>query len=147
MSLIQNKCIEYHDDRSECVATENGKTYRLNNRSKFKVRKIKSDGCLPQKVGEKRCDYIIDYYDGIKPNIIFIELKGGALNMALGQIFDTIVYLKNELKDHKINARIVGSKDVPNFAGLPAYRKLGREILHTKGTIERRTNNIYTETI
>ncbi|MEO6230971.1 MAG: hypothetical protein ABJB11_03460 [Ferruginibacter sp.] len=69
------------------------------------------------------------------------------MNKAVIQIHSTIIYLKNEFKNYRFDARIVGSKDVPGFKNTPNYKRLAREVLPTKGGIERGTNNIYIETI
>ena len=97
------------------------------------------------KYWEKRCDYLMDSEE--LKRVIFIELKGGDLNKAVVQIFSTIAYLKNEFADYRIDARIIGSKDVPKFKNTPAYRRLAKEVIPTRGTIERATNKIYTENI
>ncbi|MEO8853859.1 MAG: hypothetical protein ABI359_08775 [Ginsengibacter sp.] len=145
MSLIPAKCIEFNDKRKVCVAEENGKKYNLNNHFGLLIRKVKIDKCLDQDIGEKRCDYLMDC-ENLK-RVIFIELKGGDLNKAVVQIYSTIVYLKNEFINYKIDARIVGSKDVPRFKNTPAYRKLAKDVLPTGGRIERATNYIYIENI
>ncbi len=145
MSLILAKCIEFNDKREICVAYENGKKYQLNNISNITIRKVKVDKCLLQKIGEKRCDFLMDTND--PKRVFFIELKGGALNKAVNQIYSTILYLKSEYKNYRIDARIVGSKDVPGFKNTPDYKKLAKEILPTNGVIKRGTNNIYTESI
>ncbi len=147
MSLILEKCVEFNEKRKICIAAENSKTYRLENNSGYLVRKVKIDGCVAQGAGERRCDYLMNIdNDGFK-SAFFIELKGGALVDALEQIHETIGYLKKEFKGYSLNARIVGSRDVPNFKSQPAYLKLAREVKSTKGTIERATNKIYTEKI
>lgn len=145
MSLILAKCVEFRDRRKICVVEENGKKYQLNNNSDIVIRKVKVDKCLPQGIGEKRCDFLIES-DSLK-RVFFIELKGGDLNKAVIQIHSTIVYLKNEFRNYRFDARIVGSNDVPGFKNTPNYKRLAREVLPTKGTIERGTNNIYIETI
>lgn len=145
MSLIFAKCIEFNEKRKICIAYENGKKYQLNNTSNVTIRKVKVDKCLTQNVGEKRCDFLIEAQD--LKRVFFIELKGGDLNKAVNQIYSTIVYLKGEFKNYRMDARIVGSKDVPEFKNTPDYKKLAKEVLPTKGTIERGTNNIYTESI
>ena len=145
MSLILGKCIEFNDKREICVAYENGKKYQLNNISNITIRKVKVDKCLSQNMGEKRCDFLMDTND--LKRVFFIELKGGALNKAVNQIYATILYLKSEYKNYRIDARIVGSKDVPGFKNTPDYKKLAKEIFPTKGSIKRGTNNIYTESI
>ena len=79
--------------------------------------------------------------------VILIELKGSDLNKAVVQIHTTIMHLKGEFLNYNIDARIIGSKDVPKFKNTPAYRKLAKEVLPTGGKIIRDTNNIYTEII
>ncbi len=145
MSLILNKCVEFDEERKICIAFEKGKTYRLNNNSSYKIRKVKVDKCIAQDIGEKRCDYLME----IKSieRVIFIELKGGDLAHALRQLFSAITLLKKEFGNFQIDARIVGSRDVPGFISLPDYLKLEKEIRFTKGKIERATNNIYSENI
>ncbi len=79
--------------------------------------------------------------------VILIELKGGDLVHALKQLYSTIIYLKSEFINYQIDARIVGSRDVPGFINTPYYIKLEKQIYPTKGKIGRGTNNIYTESI
>ncbi len=147
MNLILPKCIEYHEDRKICVVTEKGKTYSLINNSGFKIRTIKVDKCLSQNEGEKRCDYLMDINEKEVKRAIFIELKGSSLNDAVKQLYSTIIYLKDEYKDHQLDARIVGSRDVPNLESTPDYRKLAREVKITKGNINRATNKVYKENV
>lgn len=147
MSLIFDKCVEHYDNRNECVASENKKVYKLINESKFKIRKVRIDKCLPQGKGEKRCDYLMSVEEKNIKRVFFIELKGERLIDAVKQIRFTVIYLKQEFTDFRIDARIVGSKDVPGFINNPHYLKLKKEIHPTKGTIERATNKFYSETI
>lgn len=145
MSLILEKCIEFNERRKICIATENGKKYQLNNNSDVIVRKVKIDKCLQQNFGEKRCDFLMDISE--YKRVFFIELKGGALNHAIKQVYSTIIYLKSEFKEYILEVRIVGNKDVPGFKNTPDYKRLAKEILASKGTIERGTNMIYVEDI
>lgn len=143
MSLIPNECVEFDEKRKICIAFENGKTYKLNNNSNYKIRKVRVDKCIAQKMGEQRCDFLMEIK--IIKRVIFIELKGGDLVHALRQIYSTITYLKKEFENYQTDARIVGSGDVPGFINVPDYRRLLRELL-PDGTILTRTN-IYTENI
>jgi hypothetical protein len=145
MSLILNECIEFKEKRKICIATENGKKYQLNNVTGNTIRKVKVDKCLPQNAGEKRCDFLIDIEELTR--VFFIELKGSHLNKAVNQIYSTITYLKPEFVNYRVDARIVGSKDVPGFKNTPDYKKLANHVLPSGGTIERGTNNIYIENI
>lgn len=144
MSLIPTECVEFDDERKICIAVEKGKMYKLNNNSRYKIKKVKVDNCIPHR-DEKRCDYLMEIKSINKA--IFIELKGGDLVHALKQINGTINYFKAEFKNYQIDVRIVGSRDVPGFINLPNYSKLEREIYKTRGKIIRATNNIYTENI
>ena len=144
MSLIPNECVEFEEKRKICIAFEKGKMFKLNNNSNYRIKKVKVDNCIPNN-GERRCDYLMEIKSVNK--VIFIELKGGDLAHALKQIYNTIIYLKPEFKNYQIDARIVGSRDVPGFISLPYYSKLEREIRSSNGKIIRGTNNIYTENI
>ncbi|MGB8193047.1 MAG: hypothetical protein WCF67_14055 [Chitinophagaceae bacterium] len=145
MSVLLDKCTEQYDKRNEFVAYEKGKTYKLYNRSKLTIRKVKVDVCFPQGLNERRCDYLMSCEE-IK-RAIFIELKGGGLTRALEQIYSTIIYIKADLNNYRFDARIVGKGDVPGFINLPDYKKLKKEIFNSGGTIERATNNYYSEEI
>ncbi len=147
MSKIPANCIEYNEKRKICIATEKGKTYTLNNISNCKARKVKVDKCLPQAKGEKRCDYLFNTDDEKLRRVIFIELKGSNLTIALKQLHTTIVYLKEDFKNYQIDERIVARRDTPGFKNLPDYFDLFKIIKPNNGTIIRATNNIYTETI
>ena len=147
MSLIPDSCVISNDNRSECVATENGKTYKLINKSKVQIRKVKVDNCIQQREGEKRCDYLMSIDNKEHKKVFFIELKGGGLSDAIKQIYSTIIYLQAELKGFQLEARIVESGDVPNFKNSPQYLKLLKQVYLTKGTIIRATNKFYSENI
>ena len=146
MSLISKECIEFNDTRAICIASENGKSYQINNKSKLKVCKVKVDHCLTQKEGERRCDYLMSINEKTTKRVFFIELKGSGLNDAIKQIYSTVIYLKKDFQDYQKDARIVGSRDVPNLINTPDYKKLAREIL-PKGKILRSTNKFYSENI
>jgi len=147
MSLIAPACIEFNEKRKICTAKEAGKSYTLENESGFIVRKVKADKCLPQKEREHRCDYLMSIDNQNNDRVFFIELKGTKLLDAVGQIFDTIIYLKKEFINYRLEARIVGRSDTPNIKLDPKYRKLAREILPTNGRIIIATNKFYSERI
>lgn len=128
MNLVPEECVEHNDRRKICVAEENGKKYQLNNKSGITIKKVKVDKCLEQKVNEKRCDFLIEAKE--LKRVFFIELKGADLNKAVTQIHSSIVYLKSEFKNYKIDARIVGSKDVPDIKITANYRNLLKKFYH-----------------
>jgi hypothetical protein len=145
MSLILAQCIEFNEKRKICIAYENGKKYQLNNVSGTTIRKVKSDKCLVQNKDEKRCDFLMDS-DDLK-RVFFIELKGSDLNKAVNQIFSTILYLKSEFMNYRIDARIVGSRNVPLIRNVPDYLKLSKIVQATNGDIKIATNKFYSENI
>ena len=152
MSLIKKDCPEYKDTRKICVASEKGKTYRLENDSGLIIRKLSVEKCVARGIGEERCDYLVDVYKPeaereILIKAIFIELKGGALVKAVNQLYSSIRFLEKEFKGGQIDARIVGSRDVPGIMNFPEYRKLAKLVNSHKGILARSTNNIYIETI
>ena len=147
MSLILDKCIEFNDKRKICTAAENGRKYELVNNSVYQIKKVIVDKCIEQKTGEKRCDFLFSINNDNLKRVIFLELKGGALSRALEQLYETINFLKDEFKGFNIDARIVGSRDVPNFKSIPAYKKLAILVGNNNGTLERATNNIMSEKI
>ena len=145
MNLVLEKCIEFKDNRKECVASENGKTFKIENKTGLYIRKVKVYKCIPQNIGEGRCDFLMDVEECKK--VYFIELKGGNLDKAVQQICDSIAYLKPEFTNYTFEARIVGSRDSPDFLSSDNYRKLAKLILPTNGKIRRGTNKFYTESI
>lgn len=145
MNVIE-ACTEYKEVRKVCIAEENGKVYRLENKSGVEVRKVKVDKCFPHEPGEKRCDYLMVIDTNNIKRAIFIELKGGALTEALKQIYQSINYLKDEFQHFQIDARIIGSRDVPGFINTSNYLRLFK-ILRPNGRIERSTTKFYSENI
>ena len=147
MSKILSSCIEFEEQRKICVAKESGKKYELVNQSKYIIRKIKVDNCLTGIMGEKRCDYLMNTNNEHFKRVYFIELKGGKLLDACEQIFETIVLLKEEFPGFRMEARIVGGKDVPNMKSDPKYKILAREIVKAEGSIKISTTKFYSESI
>lgn len=145
MSLIRDECIEFNEVRKICVAFEKGKKYQLNNNSDHQIKKVKVDKCVLKEAVTKKCDYLMSI-DSIK-RVIFIELKGGDLSHAVKQLYSAIDVFKGEFINYQIDARIVGSRDVPGFINTADYLKLERKIHQFEGEIKRSTNNIYTEYI
>jgi hypothetical protein len=147
MSLIPDRCIEFKGKRKVCVATENGKTYILNNLSGFVVRKVIVDGCLQQKEKERACDFLMSIDEQNNNVVYFIELKGGKLIDAIKQLHQTAVRLKDEFNNYTLNIRIVGSKDVPRIKLTPEYTKLVKLVDASNGKIKIATNKQFSENI
>lgn len=147
MSLIPVRCVKYHDARKTCTVSEKGKTYTLLNESGFKVKLVAVDKCIIREEGNKSCDFLLNIDEKQVKRAIFIELKGGDLAHALQQVYDSLIYLKDEFKSHQFDARIVGTRDVPGYINIPTYKRLDKVLRSTGGTLKRATNKMYTETI
>jgi hypothetical protein len=146
MTLIPTKCID-HEKRKVYVVSEKGKSYSLQNQSDFLIKVARVDKCFPQNEGEKRCDYLMYMAEKKMRRAIFIELKGGDLAHGIKQVYETLIYLKPALDNYRLDARIIGNRNVPNLISLPIYRKLAKEILPTRGKIKFATNGKYSENI
>ena len=145
MSLIPAACVEHDEVRKIWVAEENGKKYSLINESQHQIQKVRIDGCLSQKEGEKRCDFLFNITTKKPRTAIFVELKGSDLITAVRQTYDTLIFLKPELKGCELLVRIIGSKDVPRPKTNPAYKRLIREI--PPSNFDYAINRVYSEKI
>ncbi len=154
MSKIPESCVLQSGNMGMFVASEKGKKYELINESKFHIRKIRVDNCLPNLHGSKQCDFLFSIDHDISKQlpflgkqVIFIELKGGDLKSAVRQLYTTILHLREEFDGYRINARIVGSRDVPDLKNTSDYLKLARLVKQFSGNVDRSTNKFYSETV
>jgi hypothetical protein len=146
MSRIKEECIEFDEVRPVCTASEKGKIYKLVNKGKYRVRKVKVDKCLD--LGNNRkCDFLMSIDGQDTDFVYFIELKGGALVDGVEQVLSTMELLKSEFDNYVQHVRIIGNRDVPGLKQHPQYKKLDRAVKETGGNIIYRTNKEYTETI
>lgn len=113
------------------TAREKGRTYRLNNKSRKRLCKVKIDGCYVKE--GRKCDYLI--IDCEQNDFYFIELKGSHLLTAIEQIGQTISYFENNL-DGTVYARIVSSR----FSAPKSYANL--KILHLKKRLKKLGGNL-----
>lgn len=68
------------------VVSENRRTFAADNKNRLTVLKVKVDNCL--EIPGKRCDWLLIVVDYSAAH--FIELKGGKVKHALGQLENTI---------------------------------------------------------
>lgn len=107
------------------VVQESGRSFRINNPEKIKVRKIQVDGCLP--IEGERCDYAFEIGDG--PDcVIYLELKGKDIPKAYSQLCATLAYLAGTHGTLKKICHIVASR-VP---------KIGPEIQTFKAQMQKK---------
>lgn len=87
--------------KSECfdnstVAKEKGKEFRLENKSKKTICRVKVDGCLINDQRTKRCDYLFKICE-TKQHFL-VELKGTDVDEAVKQIISTFDLINKKLK-------------------------------------------------
>jgi hypothetical protein len=152
MSLIAN-CIKHEDARQQVVVEEKGKKYHLENERGLNIAVVKVDKCVSQNEGEKRCDFLLQIKrkakDGNKlvlEKSIFVELKGRKILDGVKQIYETILFLKQEVAINNLECKIVGSIGVPRIQSEPTYLKL-LKLVDSKDRITIKTNNFLKEKI
>ncbi|MBR4625560.1 MAG: hypothetical protein IKO56_08525 [Alphaproteobacteria bacterium] len=101
-------CIEYQGCGNSS-ASESGRKFVIENRSKIKILKYKIDGGLINDDNEIKCDY--GFYTA-NDVLYLVELKGSDYGHAIDQIINTIKLLlkKPHINVAKVNSRIVVSK-------------------------------------
>ncbi len=104
-------CIEYQGC-GNVSASESGRKYSIDNKSKKEIVKYKIDGGLINDDNEIKCDYGFYTEDNV---LYLVELKGGDYGHAIDQIINTVKKLVKEPKIilSKLNARVVISKARP----------------------------------
>lgn len=130
---LHQKHIEYEKKIiNVAVASENGKDYRLVNKSKFYVTKVHIDGGVFKQ--ELCCDFLFLTHERVEDkyinqDAILVELKGVDVKHAIDQIESTVNKLKFSNKEYILKGRIVASKGIPvhlrpsNFTRLDALLK------------------------
>ena len=123
MNDYPKESIEQSDYSTNIVCKENGRSFTLNNISKYYIRKIRVDGKLI-KTGNK-CDYAIDVAKKDTTEKIFlIELKGSDLSHACKQINETYNYFKKNFQTDGYLFRIIVSKTKKPELNSIEYKKL-----------------------
>ena len=106
----------YGDNRSTISFSENGRTFRAQNRHKKSIEAYHVDGKAVN--SGARCDYALVI--PLENNIYLIELKGKDLGYAAGQISATLETLKQKIAGCKVFGRIVLSRvQVPDIKTIP----------------------------
>lgn len=100
-----------NDNRKKLVLEETkGVRYEATNKNNLSYTVYKVDKGLLNNMPEKQCDFAI--HIPISETVRFIELKGGNVDEAYKQLFNTITKLIKEpnIEVNKVQARIVASK-------------------------------------
>lgn len=115
MMSLNSECRDYLGYKKDGAVTEKGKTFRLINDSGFEFAIYKVDDCLIKGNNEQKCDYLFLVDKNLECAAYFIELKGTDLTKAISQILNSIDRLYKSFHEHKIYARIVGTRVTPNI--------------------------------
>jgi len=106
------------------LAKENGRTFKINNKSKFAINKVKVDNCYIKSNKIEKCDYLFEIIKN--ENIIqifYVELKGKELKKGMEQLESTMRYCKTIHKNIKKQCHIVVSR-VPKFGAKSQQEKV-----------------------
>ncbi len=136
--------------KSECfdnstVAKENHKEFRLENKSKKTICRVKVDGCLIDDQRTKRCDYLFKVCETKKH--FLVELKGTDVNKAVEQIISTFDFINRKLKlSPEYYEGVIVSSSVPRAAE-QKFRLLKENCLKKKKLRIRKVSHKHPETI
>ena len=88
---------EKHSDcfSAKTVAEEQGKTFRIVNKSKKAVCRVRIDDCLIKSKDTKKCDFLFKICESER--YLLVELKGSNVEDGFAQLVSTFLYLKGEL--------------------------------------------------
>lgn len=129
-------CLKVSDCRKKLtIAEKKCQIVFLNNAQKLLL-KIEIDKCMS--FSGKRCDFLVIIPEDC--NSFFIELKGCDFIEAIRQIDNSMNNLLDDLKNSKINVRIILTKvNVPDIQNNPLILKLKKRLNTLKGNLRYKT--------
>jgi len=101
------KCNEVSKNKI-VTASENRRTFIINNKSRLTINKVTVDGCYISK-GVK-CDYLFEIIDNEIKNVFYVELKGKDIEHALDQLETTLKHCISIHKKFDRSCYIVASR-------------------------------------
>lgn len=139
----KNKHCTTCNNHSSLVSREKKSEYRIENRSKGKICRIKVDGCYVSDPTVRKCDYLFVACNS--GNSYFVELKGRHLLEGVKQIAATLDLFAPQIKGHPgiVSARIVVAqvnrpRAIENDATVLKLRKrlkkLGGDLVYRSGS-------------
>lgn len=98
--------VEY---KKRLTVTERQSSFSIHSPVDIYIRKVKVDGCL---IGadQKKCDYIFELDNGLEKVVIYLELKGRKLELAIEQLESTIEKTLNKYRSYVKKCYVVSSK-------------------------------------
>ncbi len=129
------KCTKYTTDPL-IVVKERKSKFTLSNASRFKIAKIKVDGCLSDGTTDqhKQCDwlFVISQTKINRNRALYVELKGCDVEVARSQLIETLEKTKHRYQSTKKECFIV-SRRVPKYvAKSQSFDKEFRKKYHAK---------------
>ena len=123
---------------SNATASEGGRTFILDNKSGYIMRRWAIDNVVFKKRVEIRCDYLIEVQKN-RLTFFWIELKGKDLAKACQQILSTInlVQIPNDtLQESRVMTTGTNKIDIRSIE----YQKLDKMMRKTGGCLKSHTN-------
>jgi len=100
---------------------QNGKEFKINNKTGRFVNKVEVDGCLIKDENEEKCDYLFEIDNPIS-FVFYVELKGKKLQKACDQLGNTIKICKQRHHNIVKECYIISSR-VPKAGTSPQVLK------------------------
>ncbi len=114
------------EKQSDCfsaktVAEEQGKTFRIVNKSKKAVCRVRIDDCLIKSKDAKKCDFLFKICESER--YLLVEFKGSNVEDGFAQLVSTFRYLKDKLGvEPKHFEGFIVSTQIPRAANLNVRR-------------------------
>lgn len=122
-NLAKDLEAENHSDcfSAKTVAAEEGKVFRIANKSKKAICRVRIDGCLIKSKSTKKCDFLFKVCESER--YLLVELKGSNVEDGFAQLISTFRHLKDKLgvEPGHVEGFIVSTR-VPRAANLKVRR-------------------------
>ena len=104
---------------------ENHSSFKLHNKPKLTIQKIKVDGCLVEDETQKRCDYlfVIPSYAQKNKRAIYVELKGNGITDAIHQLEATLQFTRSQYQSADKVCFIVATQAPRYTSHMHRYRQ------------------------
>ena len=136
---LEDYAFEHGKVVSNPTAEENGRSFILQNDSKYIVRKWAIDKVIFKNRDEERCDYLL-LIENKQNNVYYwIELKGRDINKGCGQILSTICLINTEGNAVQ-HARVISTGTIAPALRNNNYKKLDNFMRVSGGKLQVYTN-------
>lgn len=125
--LAERLKVEKHLDcfSPKTVASEQGKEFRIVNKSKKAICRVRIDNCLIKSRSTKKCDFLFKVC--ASKRYLLVELKGSNVEDGFAQLVSTFDYLKSKLEVEPEHFEgFIVSTQVPRAANLKVRKLQGQ---------------------